>query len=73
MERFKDCIEIYIQHDNIFPILCYPEVRLKPKVTGGNYIPTHLNIFDACTESIAFIDFKDKNNFLNDPRFIHGN
>ena len=35
-----------------------------------NCMPTHHNVADACTQPIEFIDFKDKNVYLNSSRFL---
>ena len=43
------------------------EIRSNSSITDWNYIPTHLNVSDACTGRFDFIDFKDKNDYLNDP------
>ena len=46
------------------------EIRLNSNITDWNYIPTHHNVSDACTRPIDFTDFKDKNYYLNGPRFL---
>ena len=48
----------------------FDEIRSKSNITDWNYIPTHLNVSDACTRPNGFTDFKDKNDYLNDPRFL---
>ena len=46
------------------------EIRLNSNITDWNYIKTHLNVSDTCTRPIDFTDFKDKNDYLNGPRFL---
>ena len=42
------------------------EIRSNSNISHWNYIPTHLNISDTCARP----DFKDKNDYLNGPRFL---
>ena len=46
------------------------EIRSNSNITDWNYIPTQHNVSDACTRPIDFVDFKDKNDYLSDRRFL---
>ena len=46
------------------------EIRSMSNITDWNYIPTLINVSDACTRPIGFTDLKDKNYYLNGPRFL---
>ena len=46
------------------------EIRSNSNITDWNYIPTHHNVSGACSRPIDFIDIKEKNYYLNGPRFL---
>ena len=46
------------------------EIRPNFNITDWNYVPKHHNVSDACIGPIDFTEFKEKNNYLNDPWFL---
>ena len=59
----KKYFPVYVMHR-------LDEIRSNSNITNWNYIPTHHKVSDACTRPIDFIDFKDKNDYLNSPQFL---
>ena len=55
------------KHFPVYVMRRLDEIRSNSNITDWSYIPTHHNASDACTRPIDFIDFEDKNDYLNGP------
>ena len=70
---FKTVLKYIYNEKKHFPVYVMhrlDEIRSQSNITDWNYIPTHLNVSNACTRPFGFTDFKDKNDYLNGSRFL---
>ena len=52
------------KHFPVYVMHRLDEIRSNSNITNWNYISTHHNVSDACTQPIDFIDIKDRNDYL---------